>query len=123
MASTYLAGSLHPLAGHFISEHYVFGNSDETFSYYGPLNALSFNVGYHNEHHDFPNVPWTRLPKVKALAPEFYDHLPHHTSWVGVLWTFITNPNIGAYNRVKRVPTERDHATAQRMALSDFKSD
>ncbi|CED85071.1 dihydroceramide delta-desaturase [Phaffia rhodozyma] len=77
LMSSFFAGSLHPLAGHFIAEHYVWeeGNEQETYSYYGWLNWFAYNVGYHNEHHDFPNVPWTR---------------------------FITDPKVGMFSRIKR---------------------
>merc|ERR1719197_2446321 len=101
----FLAGGLHPCAGHFISEHYVFPHLDEkqeTYSYYGPLNYVTYNVGYHNEHHDFPFVPWSRLPLVTEITSEYYDPLPKCESWCGVIWGYVTNPKLGAYSRVKR---------------------
>ena len=113
--SSFLAGSLHPCAGHFIAEHYVFEKFTkvaknpsnpiavpETFSYYGPLNILTYNVGLHNEHHDFPAIPWTRLPVLHEIAKEFYADLPHHKSWIWVIWQFIWDREVGMWCRVKR---------------------
>ncbi|GBP24867.1 Sphingolipid delta(4)-desaturase DES1 [Eumeta japonica] len=88
--------------GHVVSGHYMFKKGFETYSYYGPLNWITFNLGYHNEHHDFPAVPGRRLPEVKRIAAEFYDHLPHHTSWCSVMYDFVMDPLIGPYARMKR---------------------
>ena len=101
----FLAGGLHPCAGHFISEHYVFphlSETQETYSYYGPLNYLTWNVGYHNEHHDFPYVPWSRLPELKRIAPEYYDNLAVCESWTRVIFDYIFRREVTPFNRVKR---------------------
>lgn len=101
---TLISLGVHPTAGHFIAEHYVFAPGQETYSYLGPMNYVTFNVGYHVEHHDFPFIPGDKLPLVRQLAPEYYDHLRSHTSWVWVLWQFVTNPAVGPYARIKRKP-------------------
>jgi sphingolipid delta-4 desaturase len=70
------------------------GAAQETFSYYGPWNALTYHVGYHNEHHDFPAVPGSRLAAVRAAAPEFYDSLRHHTSYTAVIAAFVFDERV-----------------------------
>jgi len=124
LASNLLGLGLHPMSGHFISEHYVFlpgaKNSSsrtspgtgkdvgqETYSYYGPLNYLSYNVGYHNEHHDFPRIPGRLLPKVKEIAPEFYS-MPCYSSWCRVMWDFVMCDHITLRSRVKRRNVNND---------------
>ncbi len=79
-SSFFFSVGLHPLGGRWIQEHYLVDGDQETYSYYGWLNKLAFNVGYHNEHHDFSYVPWNKLPEIKRIAPEFYDNLTYHTS-------------------------------------------
>lgn len=122
--SAVLAGSWHPIAGHFIAEHYVLETKQqdipkhlagvsqvappETFSYYGPLNFFVYNAGYHNEHHDFPYIPWSRLPELHKIAKEFYDPLPSHTSWSMVIFDFVLDTRVSLWNRVKRTKEEVD---------------
>lgn len=144
--SSMIAMGLHPVAGHFISEHYIMFEANkkdlidkaakmkqlktvptddkelsecefingvyahnglmlipETCSYYGILNWVTFNVGYHVEHHDFPSIPGTLLPEVRKIAPEYYESLHYHKSWTNVIYRYIIDPNIGPYSRVKRL--------------------
>ncbi|KAL9703707.1 hypothetical protein quinque_007225 [Culex quinquefasciatus] len=82
-----LAMGLHPVAGHFIAEHYMYAKGFETYSYYGPLN-------------------WITL-QLRKIAPEFYDTIPQHTSWVRVLYDFVMDPAIGPYARIKRRSVEK----------------
>ncbi|KAI8895471.1 fatty acid desaturase-domain-containing protein [Globomyces pollinis-pini] len=102
VTSTFLAGCFHPMSGHFLAEHYVFVEGYETYSYYGIWNIFAYNVGYHNEHHDFPRVPGSRLPMVREIAKEFYDDLPQVKSWPMTIVNFIMYPHMTPYNRVKR---------------------
>jgi sphingolipid 4-desaturase/C4-monooxygenase len=101
--SLFFSIGLHPLGARWIQRHYlVNGGEQETFSYYGWLNAVTFNVGYHNEHHDFPSVPWNHLPQIRAAAPETYDHLSAHMSWTRLLGQFLFDRNISLYSRMVR---------------------
>lgn len=49
-----------------------------------------------------PSAPPSSL-QVRKMAPEYYDHLPQHHSWVKVLWDFVFEDSLGPYARVKRV--------------------
>ncbi|MDO8519637.1 MAG: fatty acid desaturase [Deltaproteobacteria bacterium] len=102
VCSFFFSIGLHPLGARWIQEHYTFFEGQETTSYYGPLNTVALNVGFHNEHHDFPFVPWRRLPGVKKAAPEFYDSLKSHSSWVALWFHFLTDPRMSLYSRITR---------------------
>jgi sphingolipid delta-4 desaturase len=93
---------LHPLGARWVQEHYLLFQGQETTSYYGWLNRLALNVGYHNEHHDFPSIPWNHLPDLKRTAPEAYDTLGSHASWSKLLWQFLFDRRVSLFARQVR---------------------
>lgn len=101
-ASLFFSIGLHPLGARWIQEHYLTFPPQETYSYYGPLNTVALNVGYHNEHHDFPSIPWNNLPDVKKRAPEFYDNLHSHKSWTRLFLQFLFDPELSLFSRMVR---------------------
>jgi len=103
LASFFFSVGLHPLGARWIQEHYTVSAPQETYSYYGPLNTTACNVGYHNEHHDFPSIPWNLLPRVRETAPEVYNALVYHTSWTKLLFRFVFDSRISLYSRRVRV--------------------
>ncbi|HEX8281153.1 MAG TPA: hypothetical protein VF551_07240, partial [Chthoniobacterales bacterium] len=54
-----------------------------------------------------PSIPWNNLPKLRAMAPEFYDTLRYHTSWTRLLFEFLFDPRYDLFARVERTPAER----------------
>lgn len=100
--SFFFSIGFHPLGARWIQEHYIVNPPQETYSYYGVLNVPALNVGYHNEHHDFPSIPWNKLPKLKAEAPEAYDNLIFHKSWFKLWLRFLFDPKISLYTRIVR---------------------
>ena len=102
IASTVFAIGFHPLGGRWVQEHFALAPDQETYSYYGPLNNVSFNAGYHNEHHDLVTIPWTRLPEIRRIAPEFYNGLKAYESWTGLLFQFVRDRNISLFSYIVR---------------------
>ena len=100
--SFFFSVGLHPLGARWIQEHYLTKGEQETYSYYGVLNTVAFNVGYHNEHHDFPSVPWNKLPQIRKDAPQFYDTLSYHTSWTKLFFRFLFDKEISLFSRIVR---------------------
>jgi sphingolipid 4-desaturase/C4-monooxygenase len=63
---------------------------------------VAFNVGYHNEHHDFPSIPWNKLPQIKKAAPSYYDSLHSHKSWTVLFFRFLFDKEISLFSRIVR---------------------
>lgn len=117
LAGSLMGGSLlHPMGGHLLTEHYLFERGQETYSYYGPMNRLTYNVGLHNEHHDFPQIPHTRLYRLRQIAPEFYEPMYHHFSYAKVLYKFFTDADVGPWCRIHRLERHGDAAQNARFA-------
>ncbi|MES2328949.1 MAG: fatty acid desaturase [Bacteroidota bacterium] len=112
VASFFFSVGLHPLGARWIQEHYLTHGEQETYSYYGVFNKVAFNVGYHNEHHDFPSVPWNKLPQIRKNAPNYYNTLSFHTSWTKLFFRFLFDREISLFSRIVR-------ANRGKVALTD----
>jgi sphingolipid delta-4 desaturase len=66
------------------------------------LNHVSFDVGFHVEHHDFPAVPWRRMRRLNALAPEHYAGLATVGSWASLMAAYFLDPrySVGQYTGI-----------------------
>ena len=95
---------LHPANTRQVQRH-IFNGDDQmrstpdrpaTYSYYGPGNMFTLNVGYHVEHHDFNRIPWTRLPQLRKIAGKkwYPDECAYHSRGLPELINFVVNPNI-----------------------------
>lgn len=117
--SFWFSVGLHPLGARWIQEHYLtLDPRQETYSYYGRLNGVNLNVGFHNEHHDLPAIPWNNLPKLRQVAPEFYEPLLHHTSYTRLFFRFLFDQEISLYSRIVR--KERGHASLTESAVANL---
>lgn len=115
LAANIFGLGLHPLGARWIAEHYVTTPGQETYSYYGPMNKVAFNVGYHIEHHDLMTIPWVNLPKLKKIAPEFYASTAHYRSYTALLVRFITDRNLHLFSRITR---ETEDGSLKKVAAS-----
>ena len=102
VASFFFSVGLHPLGARWVQEHYLTHGDQETKSYYGKLNTVNLNVGFHNEHHDIPSIPWNNLPKLKKIAPTFYESLGYHTSYTRLLFQFLFDKKLSIFSRIAR---------------------
>ncbi|MAA96716.1 MAG: hypothetical protein CMN87_17665 [Stappia sp.] len=76
--------------GQSLSEHPGDNEETPTRSTYGWVNRLFFNTGYHNEHHTFPNVAWTRLPDLTRAAPDVFSARAEK-SYLGYWWDHVSH--------------------------------
>ncbi len=117
-ASGLSAFAPHPVGIRRYGEHLTLEKEQPTVSYYGPLNWISFNVGYHVEHHDLPSVPWNKLRQLKAIAPELYGRLAFIPSWGALLWQLATERDAGPpryflERRPQAAPSDDDFDSTQ----------
>uniref|UniRef100_A0A915KTR5 Sphingolipid delta4-desaturase N-terminal domain-containing protein n=1 Tax=Romanomermis culicivorax TaxID=13658 RepID=A0A915KTR5_ROMCU len=85
-----------------LMSHTEFIKYRETYSYYGILNKIYINFGYHVEHHDFPGIPSKYLPEIHRIAPEYYEENFVLNSFLVAVIKFIFDPKVGVQSRLKR---------------------
>jgi sphingolipid delta-4 desaturase len=64
-----------------------------------------------------PSIPWNNLPKLKAVAPEFYEPLLAHKSYTKLFLQFLFDQEISLYSRITR--KDRGTATLRDQSVPD----
>lgn len=84
LAQIFLYIPIHPFFAYFSATH---GASETEARLRQPTTSIdagrwftvaTFALDHHVEHHDFPNIPWHRLPTLRRLAPDFYPATHRH---------------------------------------------
>jgi sphingolipid delta-4 desaturase len=94
------SNGLSPLGMRNVQEHLVKVKNQPTYSvYYSDAFEwlhpfLSLNINYHMEHHDFSNMPWNKLPKLRRIAPEFYENMNNYHSYLQVWREYLFDDGI-----------------------------
>ncbi|WNO08362.1 fatty acid desaturase [Teredinibacter sp. KSP-S5-2] len=94
---------LHPLGTRVVQEHFVVQEDQETNNYTGLSKLFECNFGLHAEHHDFPGIPWNRLPKLSKIAKKEYQSIPKFRSRLLLMFDFIFNAKWNLYNNTIRI--------------------
>src|SRR5690606_18372223 len=93
LSQAFFTGFLHPYClGWVLGISHFHGrtNYQPTASHYGKvINFFHFNAGLHVEHHDIAGIPWFRLWKLRAMAPEFYEDLETIPSYTALGLKFV----------------------------------
>lgn len=84
---------------------------------------MTFNVGYHVEHHDFMNIPGWRLPEYRPLMAPHYAGFTSHASWTRTLWDFVTRDDLGPRARLVRLADQAERWPGRVASSADVRQD
>jgi sphingolipid delta-4 desaturase len=104
--SIFFALGFHPLGTRVVQEHFVLVDGQETNNFVGWANLFECNFGYHVEHHDFPSIPWSRLPRLRRIAPEFYAGQAGFPSRLQLMIRFIFDPQWSVFRNTVRLQAD-----------------
>lgn len=85
---------LHPYYAFFATTHDAHRSGQPTRSLYGRrwMNLYFLNINHHCEHHDFPEVPWLRLPALHRHAADGYTRCHHRRGIIATIQAALVEP-------------------------------
>ena len=118
VSQLFATGFLHPHNfGIILSNSHFHGSSSyqPSSSLYGWSNWLYFNFGLHLEHHDLMGIPWSRLGRLREIAPEFYDDLIITKSYRSLAMKFV----MGNPQSLESQFTRQDEVNKERLQSAE----